>query len=131
MLTLKNILNADMTGLNEKELEIYNSEVNRLDEIVPYRELEKSISTIRENVTNSLGEFISPETLNKLISTSIRSAQFTLQFEGSAKTFREVYEQAATPDHEDVINSLIQDAAILLGKVQEELANSLLEKAAC
>lgn len=131
MLTITNILTGNQEGLNNNELEIFRSEINRLDEIVPYRELEKSISTIRENVTNSLGEFISPETLNKLISTLIKSAQFTLQFEGEAKTFREVYEKAATPDHEDVINSLIQDAAMLLGKVQEELANSLLEKAAC
>ena len=131
MLTIKNILNADMTGLNEKELEIYNSEVNRLDEIVPYRELEKSISIIRENVTGSLGEFISPETLEKMISTAIRSAQFTMQFEGEAKTFRDVYTKAATPDHEDVINHLIQEAAVLLGKVQEEMTASLLSKAAC
>ena len=131
MLTIKSILNGNSEGLNEKEMEIFRSETARLDEVVPYKELEKSIPEIRTNVTDSLGEFVSSETLNKLISTSIRSAQFTLQFEGSAKTFREVYEQASTPDHIDVINSLIQDAAMLLGKVQEELANSLLEKAAC
>ena len=112
-------------------MEIYNSEIHRLDDLVPYRELEKSITTIRQNVKESLGEFITTETLEKMISTAIRSAQFTMQFEGEAKTFREVYEQASTPDHEDVINELIQDAAMLLGKVQSEMAESLLRKAAC
>ena len=131
MLTIKNILTGNTTGLNEKEMEIYNSEIHRLDDLVPYRELEKSITTIRQNVKESLGEFITTETLEKMISTAIRSAQFTMQFEGEAKTFREVYEQASTPDHEDVINELIQDAAMLLGKVQSEMAESLLRKAAC
>lgn len=130
MLTIKSILENNAEGLNKNELEIFHSEVHRLDEPVPFKELEKSVTLIRTNVTDSLGEFISLETLEKMISTAIRSAQFTLQFEGSAKTFREVYEQASTPDHEDVINSLIQDAAMLLGKVQSEMTNSLL-KAAC
>lgn len=131
MLTIKNILENNAEGLNEKEMEIFNSEVNRLDDPVPYKELEKSISTIKTSVKDSLGEFVSPETLQQMISTAIRSAQFTLQFEGEAVTFRDVYTKAATPDHEDVINHLIQEAAVLLGKVQEELANSLLKKAAC
>jgi hypothetical protein len=129
MLTIKSILNGNSTGLSNNELEIFNAERNRLDDVVPYRELQNSIPEIRKNVETSLGEFVSPETLQKMISTAIRSAQFTLQFEGSAKTFREVYQQASTPDHEDVINSLIQDAAILLGKVQSEMAESLLKKA--
>lgn len=131
MLTIKNILTGNQEGLNEKELEIFNAESNRLDEVVPYKELEKSIATIRTSVTDSLGEFVSPETLQKMIATAIKSAQFTLQFEGEAVTFRDVYTKAATPDHEDVINGLIQDAAVLLGKVQEEMTNSLLKKAAC
>lgn len=131
MLTIKNILEGNQEGLNERELEIFNSEVARLNDPVPYRELEKSITAIRQNVKESLGEFITKETLEKMISTAIRSAQYTMQFEGSAKTFKELYQQAATPDHEETINELIQDAAMLLGKVQSEMAESLLRKAAC
>lgn len=131
MLTITNILTGNQEGLNNNELEIFRSEINRLDDLVPYRELEKSIPDIRTNVEGSLGEFVSPETLQQMISTAIRSAQFTLQFEGEAVTFRDVYTKAATPDHEDVINGLIQDAAMLLGKVQSEMAESLLKKAAC
>ena len=131
MLTIKNILNGNSEGLNEKEKEIFNAESNRLDEVVPYRELEKSIPEIRKGIEESLGEYISSETLEKMISTAVRSAQFTLQFEGEAVTFRDVYTKAATPDHEDVINSLIQDAAMLLEKVQSEMTASILEKAAC
>lgn len=131
MLTIKSILNGNSTGLSNNELEIFNAERNRLDEVVPYRDLQNSIPEIRKNVETSLGEFVSPETIEKMISTAIRSAQFTLQFEGEAVTFKEVYEKSATPDHEDVINGLIQDAAVLLEKVQEELTNSLIKKAAC
>ena len=131
MLTIKNILTGNQEVLNNNELEIFNSERNRLNEVVPYKELEKSITEIRTTVTDSLGEFVSPATLQQMISTTIRSAQFTLQFEGEAVTFRDVYTKAATPDHEDVINELIQEAAVLLGKVQEEMTTSLLSKAAC
>ena len=126
MLTIKNILNGNSEGLNKNEMEIFTSERNRLNEMVPFRHLEKSIQETRKGIEESgLANLMSEDTKEKLIKTAIRSAQFTLQFEGSAKTFKEVYEQASTPDHEDVINSLIQDAAELWGKMQTEVAKNL------
>ena len=109
MIKVKNILNGDMTGLNDDEKEMVNEAITQINDIVDFKKIENMIPEIRNNMRESVLAKIPLDLFNRLASVTIRMCQFLLQFEeGKEKTYREIYKEiehneGASETFEDIV----------------------------
>ena len=123
MITVKNILTGNTEGLSKKEKEIVEMELPKMELELNYREVEKSIPLIRKNMEESpLKQLLSTDIFEKSIKVAVRTAQFMMQFEGEAVTYREVYEAVQKNEgSREVLNDLLNEAVKLHEEVEKAL----------
>lgn len=133
MITVKNILENNIEGLNADEKEMVANAISQINNTVDFKKIEKMIPEIRYTMQDSILAEIPLDLFNRLLNVTLRMSKFILQFEdGSQKTYRDLYKEiekseGATETFEDIVFETV----CLKKRLTEALTDLMTKKAAC